>query len=170
MTVSTPERNRTSDLRFRKPLLYPLSYRGGISRDVGASGGQRVIGCRPRHARLVTHPPENASPSLSENLPPTSDGQTAQTAGHRARGDTKGPNRKSIFLFIINRVSIVDLYHILWYRSLYDSLATRAVLGPAPVQPLVGDGRGTGLPSVEEGRFCRVTDLAESPPGTRGCS
>ena len=25
--LSTPERIRTSDLRFRKPLLYPLSYR-----------------------------------------------------------------------------------------------------------------------------------------------
>ena len=29
--TSTPEWNRTIDLRFRKPLLYPLSYRG-ISR------------------------------------------------------------------------------------------------------------------------------------------
>ncbi len=25
---STPDRIRTCDLRFRKPLLYPLSYRG----------------------------------------------------------------------------------------------------------------------------------------------
>ena len=26
-SVSAPERNRTSDTRYRKPLLYPLSYR-----------------------------------------------------------------------------------------------------------------------------------------------
>jgi hypothetical protein len=26
--VSTPDWNRTSDPRFRKPVLYPLSYRG----------------------------------------------------------------------------------------------------------------------------------------------
>ncbi len=25
-----PERIRTSDTRFRKPLLYPLSYEGGV--------------------------------------------------------------------------------------------------------------------------------------------
>jgi hypothetical protein len=27
-------RNRTYDLRFRKPLLYPLSYVGGVSDEV----------------------------------------------------------------------------------------------------------------------------------------
>ena len=27
--VSAPGRNRTCDQRFRKPLLYPLSYEGG---------------------------------------------------------------------------------------------------------------------------------------------
>ena len=29
----TPEMIRTSDARFRKPMLYPLSY-GGMMRDV----------------------------------------------------------------------------------------------------------------------------------------
>ncbi len=33
-TGGGPERTRTSDTRFRKPLLYPLSYGGG-DRDVG---------------------------------------------------------------------------------------------------------------------------------------
>ena len=32
---STPERDRTSDLRFRKPLLYPLSYGRELRFDAG---------------------------------------------------------------------------------------------------------------------------------------
>ena len=31
-----PGMNRTCDLRFRKPLLYPLSYRGGDGAKCGA--------------------------------------------------------------------------------------------------------------------------------------
>ena len=27
---TTPDRDRTCDLRFRKPSLYPLSYGGGV--------------------------------------------------------------------------------------------------------------------------------------------
>ena len=34
---SAPGRNRTCDTRFRKPMLYPLSYRGGA----GAKGGRK---------------------------------------------------------------------------------------------------------------------------------
>ena len=35
-----PERNRTSDARFRKPTLYPLSYRGAwVQRTIEASFG-----------------------------------------------------------------------------------------------------------------------------------
>jgi hypothetical protein len=30
-TINTPGRDRTCDLRFRKPSLYPLSYGGGTS-------------------------------------------------------------------------------------------------------------------------------------------
>ena len=32
---SAPGRNRTCDLRFRKPLLYPLSYGGGDGTERG---------------------------------------------------------------------------------------------------------------------------------------
>ena len=34
---SAPGRNRTYDTRFRKPMLYPLSYWGGA----GAKGGRK---------------------------------------------------------------------------------------------------------------------------------
>jgi hypothetical protein len=34
-TDGAPGRNRTSDTRFRKPLLYPLSYEGGGCRKGG---------------------------------------------------------------------------------------------------------------------------------------
>ncbi len=37
---SAPGRNRTCDTRFRKPMLYPLSYRGGA----GAKGGRKPPG------------------------------------------------------------------------------------------------------------------------------
>jgi hypothetical protein len=34
MRVSAPGRNRTCDTRFRKPLLYPLSYEGGAAENL----------------------------------------------------------------------------------------------------------------------------------------
>ena len=34
--IGAPGMNRTCDLRFRKPLLYPLSYEGGDGAKCGA--------------------------------------------------------------------------------------------------------------------------------------
>ena len=34
--IGAPGRDRTCDLRFRKPLLYPLSYGGGDGAERGA--------------------------------------------------------------------------------------------------------------------------------------
>ena len=34
--IGAPGRDRTCDLRFRKPLLYPLSYGGGDGANCGA--------------------------------------------------------------------------------------------------------------------------------------
>jgi hypothetical protein len=36
--VSAPGRTRTSDTRFRKPVLYPLSYRGGEVAETNLEG------------------------------------------------------------------------------------------------------------------------------------
>ena len=35
-SIGAPGMNRTCDLRFRKPLLYPLSYEGGDGAKCGA--------------------------------------------------------------------------------------------------------------------------------------
>ncbi len=44
---SAPGRNRTCDLRFRKPLLYPLSYGGDLRRDITeVRDSQRCKLCR----------------------------------------------------------------------------------------------------------------------------
>jgi hypothetical protein len=40
---SAPEMTRTSDLRFRKPLLYPLSYRGWFLARKKTAGGRSLI-------------------------------------------------------------------------------------------------------------------------------
>jgi hypothetical protein len=37
--LGAPGRNRTCDSRFRKPLLYPLSYEGGLCRKAGREPG-----------------------------------------------------------------------------------------------------------------------------------
>ncbi len=37
-----PGRNRTCDKRFRKPLLYPLSYEGGRDESAGAMPGPLI--------------------------------------------------------------------------------------------------------------------------------
>jgi hypothetical protein len=46
--MSAPGRNRTSDTRFRKPLLYPLSYegRGGRRRKLGQNLGENLLQTR----------------------------------------------------------------------------------------------------------------------------
>ena len=42
---SAPGRNRTCDTRFRKPMLYPLSYRGGAGAKRGRNpSGSAVAG------------------------------------------------------------------------------------------------------------------------------
>jgi hypothetical protein len=37
--IGAPGRNRTCDTRFRKPVLYPLSYEGGLVRKAGREPG-----------------------------------------------------------------------------------------------------------------------------------
>jgi hypothetical protein len=39
LDLGAPERTRTSDTRFRKPLLYPLSYEGGLPEATGTASG-----------------------------------------------------------------------------------------------------------------------------------
>ena len=42
-----PGTTRTCDLRFRKPLLYPLSYGGGDGPKRGPKFGHSALGYRP---------------------------------------------------------------------------------------------------------------------------
>ena len=39
-----PEMIRTSDTRFRKPLLYPLSYGAVLAKSIGAKVSRRDVG------------------------------------------------------------------------------------------------------------------------------
>jgi hypothetical protein len=50
---NAPGRNRTCDQRFRKPLLYPLSYEGGNC-SIGLAARLSELGeCRRGHAALA---------------------------------------------------------------------------------------------------------------------
>ena len=45
--IGAPGTTRTCDLRFRKPLLYPLSYGGGDGPKRGPKFGHSALGYRP---------------------------------------------------------------------------------------------------------------------------
>ena len=65
---SAPGRNRTCDLRFRKPLLYPLSYGGDVRRDITeVRDSQRCKLCRTYgFARRIILIPMRAHPIKKE--------------------------------------------------------------------------------------------------------
>src|SRR4051812_6229235 len=49
VTTGAPGKNRTCDLRFRKPLLYPLSYGGELSGIAAESCTSRFFSQAPAH-------------------------------------------------------------------------------------------------------------------------
>ncbi len=54
--LRAPGRIRTCDTRFRKPLLYPLSYGGGSAGKVAGN-----VGSQNRHDRVLLAAPTHAS-------------------------------------------------------------------------------------------------------------
>src|ERR1043166_11407 len=63
---SAPGRNRTSDTRFRKPVLYPLSYEGrgyeGVPRDSRRSALGRVHVDKPADPEPIRAHPQDVAP------------------------------------------------------------------------------------------------------------
>lgn len=84
-----PETTRTSDTRFRKPLLYPLSYRGWPHESTGNDPRHREVpthGARPGlHARMRGLTRRNAGAARS--VTPGS----AKMCGKPARGPERSP-------------------------------------------------------------------------------
>ena len=62
--TSAPGRNRTCDTRFRKPLLYPLSYEGGGLQETRQETPVRAASSLPRHLRSCERAVERGSGRL----------------------------------------------------------------------------------------------------------
>ena len=59
--AGAPERTRTSDARFRKPTLYPLSYGGKKDADIAALLSYHTVYVRCRGARAGDRNPSESS-------------------------------------------------------------------------------------------------------------
>jgi hypothetical protein len=65
LAISAPGRNRTCDLRFRKPLLYPLSYGGNVLELLYFSSGTSPSIPHPTGLLPTCYPDEAASLSIA---------------------------------------------------------------------------------------------------------
>ena len=62
--IGGPERTRTSDLRFRKPLLYPAELRGhSLRQDAASSLAQHEIRCDSMHRAVFARATVNDQPA-----------------------------------------------------------------------------------------------------------
>jgi hypothetical protein len=91
--LRAPGRNRTSDTRFRKPLLYPLSYEGRGPPSKFIRSGQRSIGVQ-RIVWTVTFPGIPLSSTSRESvarsaMAPSSDVAVATISPGPARLPTR---------------------------------------------------------------------------------